>query len=69
MHVWILYSYENGHPTVPLAVYDSYETALITLPPDIPWNEILNGWNGKGHWSGTAKNGAALELVQYEVII
>ncbi len=62
--VLVLFTYENGYPTMPLGVYLDVDAA--PQYPD-PWSEIPGGWNGRGGYTTTHHDGRAMELVRYVV--
>jgi hypothetical protein len=65
MTIWILYSYDNGYPTVPLSAYGSPQAAFADLGG--VWREVPGGWGGRGGHTSHDHDGVALELVAYKV--
>jgi hypothetical protein len=63
--VLVLYTYDNGYPTMPLGVYLDVDAA--PQYPE-PWREIPSGWGGRGGYTTTHHDGRALELVRFPVL-
>lgn len=65
MKIWVAFSYDDGHPTIPLGAYSSPEEAQRSWPAE-NWT-YLPGAFGKGGWSGKHFDGTAFDLIELEV--
>lgn len=67
MRVWVLFTYRDGYPTMPLGVYSTPAAAMSAISTDRFWRELpKRAFNGRGGWTSLV-DGVAVELVPYQL--